>query len=96
MENDNQGNDYALKFLADMEAKYAALGNAIAGVRAALSTGALKYSDTALSNLLNTHFYQVEIRRRPARGLASITIQQYHKLLLPQETNLVNGVYSDP
>jgi hypothetical protein len=41
MENDNQGNDYALKFLADMEAKYAALGNAIAGVRAALSTGAL-------------------------------------------------------
>jgi hypothetical protein len=41
-------------------------------------------------------FYQVEIRRRPARGWASITIQQYHKLLLPQETNLVNGVYSDP
>lgn len=41
MENETQGNDYALKFLADMEAKYAALGNAIASVRAALNIGAL-------------------------------------------------------
>lgn len=41
MDNDTQGNDYALKFLADMEAKYAALGNAIASVRAALNIGAL-------------------------------------------------------
>jgi hypothetical protein len=41
MENDNQGNGYALKFLADMEAKYAALGDAIASVRKALNIGAL-------------------------------------------------------
>jgi hypothetical protein len=41
MENDNRPNDYAAKFLADMEAKYAALGAAIASVRAALNIGAL-------------------------------------------------------
>jgi len=41
MENDNQGNDYALKFLADMEAKYTALGNAITSVKIALNIGAL-------------------------------------------------------
>lgn len=41
MENDSQGNDYALKFLAAMEAKYVALGNAIASVKIALNMGAL-------------------------------------------------------
>jgi hypothetical protein len=41
MESDIHPNDYAAKFLADMEAKYAALGNAIASVRAALNVGAL-------------------------------------------------------
>jgi hypothetical protein len=42
MENETPaGNDYALRFLADMEAKYAALGNAIASVRTALNVGAL-------------------------------------------------------
>ncbi len=41
MENDNHGNGYALKFLADMKAKYAALGDAIASVEKALNIGAL-------------------------------------------------------
>jgi len=36
MENESQGSDHALKFLADMEAQYAALGQAIASVKAVL------------------------------------------------------------
>jgi hypothetical protein len=41
MEKDNLTNDYAAKFLADLEAQYAALGNVIASLRAARSVGAL-------------------------------------------------------
>jgi len=41
MEKDIPTNDYAAKFLADLEAQYVALGNVIASLRAARSVGAL-------------------------------------------------------